>query len=127
VLRLLAELREHGVPTALVSASPRSVVELVLRSFTDHRFDAVYGAEDTERTKPAPDPYWAAAGALGASPSHCVAVEDTLAGVSSAEAAGCRVLAVPSLAPIPEGPGRTVLGTLVDADLALLRSLVRLS
>ncbi|MGP9021388.1 HAD family hydrolase [Streptomyces sp. BR1] len=124
-VRLLSVLREHGVPTALVSASPRAVVDKVAASLAGHRFDAVYGAEDTVRTKPAPDPYLAAAAALGAEPSRCVAVEDTVTGVTSAEAAGCAVLAVPSMEPIAPAAGRTVLASLEEADLALLRSLIR--
>lgn len=84
----------------------------------------MYGAEDTPRTKPAPDPYLAAAAALGVEPARCVAVEDTPTGVASAEAAGCAVLAVPSVRPIPEAPGRTVVADLTGADVGLLRSLV---
>ncbi|MER5891304.1 HAD family phosphatase [Streptomyces sp. NPDC001941] len=123
-LRLLAELRACGIPTALVSASPRAVVRRVAGTLDGHRFDAVYGAEDTARTKPAPDPYRAAAAALGAAPGLCVAVEDTVTGVASAEAAGCRVLVVPSVEPIAPAAGRTVLTSLEEADLTLLRSLV---
>lgn len=123
-LRLLSALRRDRVPTALVSASPRAVVDRVAASLADHRFDAVYGAEDTARTKPAPDPYLAAAAALGADPSRCVAVEDTVTGVTSAEAAGCAVLAVPSMEPIAPAAGRTVLTSLEQADVKLLRSLI---
>jgi len=123
-LDLLAALRAQGVPTALVSASPRAVVRRIAGSLDGHTFDAVYGAEDTPRTKPAPDPYLAAAAALGADPGRCVAVEDTPTGVASAEAAGCAVLAVPSVRPIAPAPGRTVVADLTRADVALLRSLV---
>ncbi|MFF3156540.1 HAD family hydrolase [Streptomyces sp. NPDC057910] len=123
-LQLLRSLRESGVLTALVSASPRAIVRRVATSLDGHRFDAVYGAEDTERTKPAPDPYLAAAAALGADPARCVAVEDTATGVASAEAAGCAVLAVPSVEPIAPARGRTVVTSLEEADLSLLRSLI---
>lgn len=123
-LQLLRALRESGVLTALVSASPSAIVRRVATSLDGHRFDAVYGAEDTERTKPAPDPYLAAAAALGADPARCVAVEDTATGVASAEAAGCAVLAVPSVEPIAPAAGRTVLTSLEEADLTLLRSLI---
>ncbi|MEU6662843.1 HAD family phosphatase [Streptomyces sp. NPDC046821] len=124
-LALLAALRAESVPTALVSASPRAVVRQIAGSLDGHGFDAVFGAEDTPRTKPAPDPYLAAAARLGADPARCVAVEDTPTGVASAEAAGCVVLAVPSVQPIAPGPGRTVLTDLTRADVGLLRSMVR--
>lgn len=55
-----------------------------------------------------------------------MAVEDTVTGVTSAEAAGCAVLAVPSMEPIAPAAGRTVLASLEEADPALLRSLISL-
>ncbi|MFI0223631.1 HAD-IA family hydrolase [Streptomyces lydicus] len=123
-VELLDELSRAGVPTALVTASPRSVADIVLRTLGIGYFAVTVTADDTDRSKPAPDPYLAAIHALGVRPAACVAVEDTPTGVASAEAAGCRVLAVPSLAPIPPAPGRTVLDSLKRADLQLLRSLV---
>jgi len=50
-------------------------------------------------------------------------VEDSPTGVRSGEAAGCRVLAVPSVGPIAAAPGRTVLPSLEGVGPALLRSL----
>jgi HAD superfamily hydrolase (TIGR01509 family) len=116
-LELLDELCRQGVTIGLVSASPRSVVDTVLRALAPRSFAVVVTADDTERPKPAPDPYLLAARTLGVPPSACVAVEDTPAGVGSAEAAGCRVLAVPSLTPIAPVPGRTVLDSLKLADV----------
>ncbi|MFF8375863.1 HAD family hydrolase [Streptomyces sp. NPDC015661] len=121
--RLLAALGAAGVPTALVSASPRSVVDTVLAALGRHRFGTTVAAGETPRTKPFPDPYLAALTALGAAPAACVAIEDSLAGVASAEAAECTVLAVPSLIPVPTAPGRTVVDSLLDVDLVLLRGL----
>lgn len=123
-LELLDELARHDVPIALVSASPRDVVDIVLEVLGRERFAVSLTADDTPRTKPAPDPYLAAARALGVDPGACVAVEDTPTGVASAEAAGCRVLAVPSLAPIAPGAGRAVLGSLERVGVSVLRALV---
>ncbi|MER8044459.1 HAD family phosphatase [Streptomyces sp. NPDC094032] len=122
-LALLAALRTAGVPTALVSASPRAVVDTVLDTLGRHWFTTSVAEGETPRTKPAPDPYRAAIGLLGLVPADCVAVEDSPTGVASAEAAGCAVVAVPSLTPIPPGPRRRVVRSLLDVDLALLRSL----
>ncbi|MDH6117330.1 HAD superfamily hydrolase (TIGR01509 family) [Kitasatospora sp. GAS204A] len=123
-LALLAELRDAAVPTALVSASPRQVVDLVLSHLGRDWFTITLAAEDTPRTKPDPAPYLAAAAHLGLDPADCVAVEDTPTGVASAHAAGCAVLAVPSSAvPIPQGPGITMLASLTEADLPMLAAL----
>ncbi|WP_405011150.1 HAD family hydrolase [Kitasatospora sp. NBC_01539] len=119
-LALLAGLRAAGVPTALVSASPRRVVDLVLGAIGPQWFTVTLAAEDTPRTKPDPAPYLAAAGRLGLDPADCVAVEDSPAGVASATAAGCAVLAVPSAVPIDAAGRVTLLDSLEQADLALL-------
>ncbi|KUO18618.1 HAD-IA family hydrolase [Streptomyces dysideae] len=123
-LSLLRALAREGVPTALVTASPRAIADTVLDALGRDLFAVSVTADDTEHTKPAPDPYLAACRALGVDPAACVAVEDTQTGVSSAEAAGCAVLAVPSLAPIEPAPGRTVLAGLEGVTPATLRSLL---
>ncbi|MDH6576639.1 HAD family phosphatase [Kitasatospora sp. MAP5-34] len=122
-LALLAELRDAGVPTALVSASPRKVVDLVLGTLGREWFALTMAAEDTELTKPDPAPYLAAAARLGFAPADCVAVEDTPTGVASAHAAGCAVLAVPSTVPIAAAERITLLESLEQADLAFLSGL----
>ncbi|ELS50991.1 putative Hydrolase [Streptomyces viridochromogenes Tue57] len=111
-LDLLDALARDGIPAALVTASPRAVADTVLEALGPHRFTVSVTADDTERTKPAPDPYLTACHDLGVDPGACVAVEDTETGVRSAETAGCAVLAVPSLAPIQTAPGRTVRASL---------------
>ncbi|MGW7205701.1 HAD-IA family hydrolase [Streptomyces sp. NPDC054837] len=108
-LDLLDLLAESGIPAALVSASSRPVVDAVLDVLGAHRFRTTVAEGETPRTKPASDPYRAAARALGVDPAACLAVEDSPTGVRAAEAAGCRVLAVPSYAAIDPAPRRTVL------------------
>ncbi|MDT0544845.1 MULTISPECIES: HAD family phosphatase [Streptomyces] len=122
--RLLTELAAHQVPTALVSASHRRVMESVLRSIGPEHFTLTVAGDDIGRTKPHPDPYLHAAAGLGADPARCVVVEDTVTGVTAAEAAGCRVVAVPSLVPIEPAVGRTVVGSLEEVDVPFLRTLI---
>ncbi|WP_329458651.1 HAD family hydrolase [Streptomyces sp. NBC_01497] len=121
--RLLAELTAHQVPTALVSASHRSIIDKVLLSLGPEHFALTVAGDEVARTKPHPDPYLIAARGLGAQPDRCAVVEDTATGVAAAEAAGCRVVAVPSIAPIEPAPGRHVVASLEEVDLALLRAL----
>ncbi|MGW7104403.1 MULTISPECIES: HAD family hydrolase [unclassified Streptomyces] len=122
--RLLAELARHNVPTALVSASHRRVIDQVLLTLGRDRFTMTVAGDEVPRTKPHPDPYLLAAQALGAHPSRCAVIEDTATGVAAAEAAGCRVVAVPSVGLIPAAPGRTIVRSLEEVDLAFLRSLI---
>lgn len=122
--RLLAELAAHEVPTALVSASHRRIIDIVLNALGREHFAFSVAGDEVARTKPHPDPYLTAAARIGAEPAQCVVIEDTPTGVASAEAAGCRVVAVPSVAPVASAAGRSVVGSLEHVDLAFLRSLV---
>ena len=110
---LLAEVAAAGLPHALVTWSERRFMDVVLAR-TGLRFDALVCADDVSVTKPDPEPYLLAAKLLGADPARCFALEDSPNGVASAEAAGCRVIAVPSLVPIEPAPGRTVVRSLLD-------------
>lgn len=123
--RLLAELDTAGVPLALVTASHRAIVDAVLPSLGAHHFTVTVAGDEVPRSKPHPDPYLKAAAGLGVDPAHCIVLEDSPTGVASGEAAGCVVVAVPSMTPIPEGPRRTVVPTLEGVDLPLLDRLVR--
>ena len=122
--RLLTELAAHGIPAALVSASHRRVVDRMLGSLGAENFALTVAGDELPRTKPHPDPYLTAARRLGAHPARCAVLEDTATGVAAAEAAGCRVVAVPSVAPIQPKSGRTVVSSLEEVDLPFLRSLV---
>jgi HAD superfamily hydrolase (TIGR01509 family) len=122
--RLLAELHEHAVPTALVSASHRRIIDRVLAVLGPHHFRLSIAGDEVSRTKPYPDPYLLAAAGLGVDPARCAVVEDTATGVAAAEAAGCHVVAVPSVAPIVPAERRTVVGSLQEVDLTFLRGLM---
>jgi HAD superfamily hydrolase (TIGR01509 family) len=110
---LLAEVAAAGLPHALVTGSERRFMDVVLDR-TGLRFDALVCADDVSATKPDPEPYLLAAKLLGADPARCVALEDSPNGVASAEAAGCRVIAVPSLIPVEPAPGRMVVRSLTE-------------
>jgi HAD superfamily hydrolase (TIGR01509 family) len=120
---LLAEVRTAGLPHALVTSSERPIMDAVLLQI-GARFDATVCANDVTSGKPDPEPYLRAASLLGADPRSCVALEDSPNGVASAEGAGCRLVAVPSLVPIPAQPGRMVATSLRQVDLGVLRGLV---
>jgi HAD superfamily hydrolase (TIGR01509 family) len=119
---LLAEVAGAGLKYALVTSSQRAFAEAVLDA-TGITFPVTVCAEDATAGKPDPEPYLLAAKLLDVDPARCVALEDSPNGVASATAAGCRVLAVPSLVPIPPAPGRVVVASLADVRLAALRAI----
>ena len=119
--RLVAEVAASGLRYALVTSSQRRFVDAVL-SRTGLRFPVVVTGTDVTRGKPHPEPYLLAARRLGAEPGGCVVLEDSPTGVTAAEAAGCFVIAVPTLRAIEPGPGRLVLNSLADLDVPRLRA-----
>ncbi|WP_329341078.1 HAD family phosphatase [Streptomyces sp. NBC_00663] len=123
-LRLLAELAQYEIPTALVSASHRRIIDRVLTYLGPQHFSLTVAGDEVARTKPHPDPYLFAAARLGVDPARCAVVEDTATGVAAAEAAGCQVVVVPSVAPIAPAARRTVVSSLEEVDLTFLRGLM---
>jgi HAD superfamily hydrolase (TIGR01509 family) len=122
---LLDELYAADIPMALVTATGRGLVDVALTTIGAHYFDAVVVGDEVANVKPHPEPYATAARLVeAADPRHCVAIEDSLTGVTSARAAGCTVLAVPSEVTLPDLDGVTVVRSLADVDLAFLRKLL---
>jgi HAD superfamily hydrolase (TIGR01509 family) len=119
---LLAEVRTAGVPHALVTSSERVIMDAVLAA-TGLSFPVTVCAEDVSRIKPDPEPYLLATKLLSVDPGACVVLEDSTNGVTAAEAAGCHVIAVPNVAPVPPAPGRIIVGSLAEVSLARLRDL----
>ncbi len=116
-VELVDEVRSRGVPTALVSSSFRVLIDAALVKLGSHRFDVTVAGDEVVRGKPHPEPYVAACALLGVDPRQTVVVEDALNGVLSAEAAGCSVVAVPSVAPIDASARRWVRSSLTDVDV----------
>lgn len=106
-----------GLPTALVTNTPRAITERVLDVIGRESFEAVVCADDVAAGKPAPGPYRCAAEWLGVPIGECVAVEDSPDGALSAERAGAVVIVVPDRAEVPPGPRRIFLPSLVGLTL----------
>ena len=100
---LLDHLARAGIPMALATSTAAPFAQQRLgRSGLIHYFDVIVTHSDVERPKPDPEPYLLAARRLGIDPAHCVAVEDSHAGVRSATAAGIATVMVPDLLPPTE-------------------------
>jgi HAD superfamily hydrolase (TIGR01509 family) len=119
VVELVAEVEAAGLPYALVTSSEPEVVDAVLAKLGVD-FPVIVCAADVSRAKPHPEGYLLAAAKLGIEPRQVIALEDSVNGVLAAEAAGYRTVAVPSVVPVPDGPGRVVLDTLAGVTLAEL-------
>jgi HAD superfamily hydrolase (TIGR01509 family) len=100
-VELLTALQVEGVPNALVTMSWRSLADSVVSALPAGTFTAVITGDEVQHGKPHPEPYLAAARALGVDVADCVAIEDSPTGVRSAVAAGVPTLAVPHVVPVP--------------------------
>jgi HAD superfamily hydrolase (TIGR01509 family) len=121
---LLVELQAAGMPTALVSASSRQIVDACLGAIGADFFRHTVSGDDVARSKPDPEPYLLAARLLGVDPADCVVIEDSRIGITAGSAAGCRVLAVPhATVQVPELPRVTKAASLDGVNLAHLSAL----
>jgi len=110
-------------PVAIASGSDRVLLDTVLTATgLGPCFAATVAGDEVSEGKPHPMIYDEACRRLGADPQHCVAIEDSGAGISSALAAGLKVVAVPrpGFAPRPEILARATVSlpdlTGLDAD-----------
>jgi len=101
-LALLDLVEELHMRFALVSASPRVLVDGVLTNLATHHFEVSISSDDVVKTKPDPEGYLKAAARLGVDISRCLVLEDSATGVQSAVASGACVVAIPHLVSIAE-------------------------
>lgn len=92
--QMIADLRAHGVKTAVVTSSNLPKMQAVYRYQPEFKnlFDAILTSEDFERSKPDPDCYLKAAARLGANTDECIVFEDSFNGLRSGRAANMKVV-----------------------------------
>ena len=108
------------MPVALVSASPRILMDAALTTLPRDFFTFTISADDVTRTKPFPDPYLEAAKRMGVAPRATVVFEDSLTGIASAKSAGCAVVAVPHYVDVALAPKVRVVKSLEEVSLQFL-------
>lgn len=96
VYTFLAECRRRGLKHAVASSADAIKVEGNLHELNlpPHEFDAIVNGSEVLRKKPAPDLFLRAAEELALPAAVCLVVEDAIAGVAAAKAAGARCLAL---------------------------------
>jgi sugar-phosphatase len=89
-------LQSRGLRLALASSSALSLIDAVIGRLDLRPYiEVICSAENEPHGKPHPDVYLTAAGKLGLAPAACLAVEDSIAGVQAAKAAGMKCIAIP--------------------------------
>lgn len=93
-IELLKAFQEAGIPQALVTASPRVLVDALFDGIDGHPLqEAVTGSDDIPG-KPDPAPYLLGAEKLGVAIDRCLAFEDSQTGLAAARGAGAHTIAV---------------------------------
>jgi HAD superfamily hydrolase (TIGR01509 family) len=120
---LLKLLRENRIKTALVTGSMHRMAQKVVDQIGFDAFDVVIGGDDVVNGKPNPDSYLLAAKLLGVDPTHCVAFEDSLIGITAAESARTKAVGIPHIVEIPAAEGRILWPTLSGVTMEDLRGI----
>ena len=95
---LLRTLKAHNIPAAVASSSPRATVQRYLKmAGLAEYYRAIVGAEDSTRSKPAPDCFLLAAQRLGTAAERCLVLEDSANGLLAAKAAGMQAICIPDI------------------------------
>jgi HAD superfamily hydrolase (TIGR01509 family) len=122
-LELVKQLQDNGAKTALVSASPRNIVDAVLENLGAELFPFSISADDVENTKPNPECYLKAASIAQVQIKDCLIFEDSLTGMQSAQQSGAYLVAVPHLVTIEESMRVRVISSLEQLSFSKLQSL----
>ena len=122
-IELVRELQLHGVKTALVSASPRNIVDAVLDNLGHDLFPFSISSDDVAVTKPYPECYLKAASMSGSEISNCLVLEDSITGMTAAKAIGAYLIAVPHLVSVAESERVRVIKSLEQLSYSKLSQL----
>ncbi len=124
-VELLRGLHAAGFLQALASSAPVANIQLISEVLGLRQYLTVLvSGETVARGKPAPDIFLKAAEELGVSPGRCVVIEDAVAGVQAAHAAGMRCIAVAGDRDLPGlREAELMVKSLVEVDVERVRSL----
>jgi len=124
-MELMRGLYEAGYAQALASSTPIENIDLISEVLGLKRYLTVLvSGETVARGKPAPDIFLKAASELGIPPGRCLVIEDAVAGVQAAHAAGMRCIAVAGNRDLPGlREAELMVRSLTEVDVERVREL----
>ena len=111
---LVADLFESQIPMALVSASPRLLVNAALNLLPAGTFLTSISNQDVTISKPHPESYLLAADHLGVDIKQSIVLEDSKTGIDAGLASGAIVIGIPHLITYPPTPRLHLRPNLID-------------
>jgi len=122
-IELVESLKSHGIKTALVSASPRVIVEAVLENIGKDLFPFSLSGDDVLKTKPDPEGYLKAASISHSNIENCLVFEDSLPGMQAAIESGAWLIAVPHMVQVRESERVRSIKSLTQLSFEKLKAL----
>jgi len=101
---LVHNLVAEGVPMALVSASPRMLVDSALKLLPAGTFITSVSSQDVQISKPHPESYLKAATHLEVDITNCLVLEDSKTGIDAGLSSGAVVIGIPHIITYPPSP-----------------------
>ena len=120
---LVEELASRGVPMALVSASPRLLVDSAIELLPPNTFVTSVSSQDVSISKPNPESYLKAADHLEVNIQKCIVLEDSKTGIDAGLASGAVVIGIPHIITYPPSPRLHIRRDLVGLHLEDLESI----
>lgn len=117
---LVHALHEAGIKIAIVSASPRGVIEPVADALGV--VDLVVSGEDSELGKPWPDPYELALHKFRVGRANAVVLEDSINGVAAARGGGIAAIQISRQRAFATDPGILVVPAIAAVDQPLIEA-----
>jgi HAD superfamily hydrolase (TIGR01509 family) len=118
-------LNDITQPTCIASSSSHEMLKfkLELTNLYDRFVGNIFSAQDVAHGKPAPDVFLFAAERMGAQPSRCAVIEDSVSGVEAGVSAGMTVFAFGGGVTRPSLLARD--GVMIFMEMSALPSLLR--
>ena len=101
VIDFLTELRERGIPRAVVTSSDNVKMECLYAQHPHFKelFDVVITGSMVTNSKPHPEGYLRAAEAIGCKPEDCFVFEDSMQGLEAGRRSGATVIGLATTNP----------------------------
>lgn len=93
IRKILEELKDKNIKTAVASSSSKDLIETVLKGFDlCQYFDISVSGEEVEKGKPNPDIFIYVAKKLKVNIKNCLVIEDSTNGIKAAKKAGAKCI-----------------------------------
>lgn len=128
---VLESLAQAGVPSVLVTTSPRHLAQGLVNQAPKGAFAGFICGDDNVEKKPSPEPYLAAAALVGiqgkAAMHNCVVMEDSMSGLRAGAASGAITVAQTGFirTDTSDGPQHVSINSYDGIDAAWFEGLVR--